>query len=151
LNPDFFDFDLFAVPEAQKLRDVVRGAGNQKVFVVFTGIDEEPALFPFLQKIFQATKIDIEQDTYYLPLTAEASFGLAAIPQAKESEIIIIFGFTPPQAGLHLQVPRYQITPFRGQKLLFADALPAIYQERQAGKKEMSGALWGAMKALFLN
>lgn len=151
MNPSFFDFDLYAAPESNLMQLELKGQGQRAIFIAYFGDDEQQLLTGFLKKIVQAAELKLEADTRYLSLTSKANFSLLPLSNALSCTTCIVFGWTPKELGLQFQVPTYQIMNFSGVRILFADALLSIYEERQAGGKAKSGALWNALKQLFLN
>lgn len=151
MNNLFFDFDLFVVPERDQHTINAQGQGSKRLLVVFEPNDEPEELSRFLAKVLQAAKIDMNEDAYLLPLHVEEKLNLSAFCQDKDIRQVIIFGLSPDNLGLHYNYKRYTPFVFRNRTYLIADSLPAIYEERQAGGKRMSGALWKALKEVFLN
>lgn len=149
MNNDFLNFDLFAVPDPLTAHQQCQGEGKKEVFIAFYG-SEKGQLKSFIQKIFQAAKVDLQEDVIYFFSTEKHPFGLIPLCKDKNCTVAIVFGYTPQEVGVQIQLQPYQITPFNDMKVLFIDALETIYEERQAGKKEKSGALWNALKQLFL-
>jgi hypothetical protein len=128
-----------------------QGANQKEVIIFFSGDEiEEGALISFLAKVFQAIKIDLQQDTCFINMVLIQSLNLAAMLQKYKAKSIILFGLEPPQLGIQFQLPPYALIEHQGVQYLRVDDLKAIYDERQNGGKKMSGQLWKAIQKLPL-
>lgn len=150
MNNLFFDFDLFVVPEPKQNAKIHRGEGKRGILVVYEPIEEELELTTFLGKVLQAAKIDMSQDIFLVPIRQEEGFSFRSFCRGKDVKEIISFGIPPEKLGLHLNYKHYLPLIFNQRTFLFTDALYAIFEERQLGGKKMSGALWKALKTMFL-
>lgn len=149
MYPQFIDFAILNVPEKDHLADQLRGQNQQHVLVVFHDTDENEELAVFLGKIFAAVQIDLHKDTILLKLTSFERFSFAGLRQMQDIQTVILFGIHPEQLGVQFVTPPYHPIRHENITFLFADDLQAIFAERQAGGKQMSGALWKALKDLF--
>lgn len=147
----FFDFDLFVVPERTQNTKTLQGKGERGIFIVYEPNEELIELPGFLSKVLQAVKIDMDKDIYLLPLGPGSSFSFSALCGEKEINHIISFGIPAKRLGLHFNYQLYSPHGFNNRTFLFVDPLQAIFEERQAGGKRMSGALWKVLKTLFLS
>ena len=113
--------------------------------MLFRSEPAHPGNLDFLKKILLAAGLDLEQDTLLAQIqeTEQSSF----LPKAKEKhpDTVLVFGPSPEQIGLNIQIPRYQPTPFYGTVLLFADKLSALEPD-----KTRKTNLWQALKQMYL-
>lgn len=149
LEPTFLDFDLLDVPERDSANAQMRGQNQKKILIVFPCAESNEELEAFLGKIFAAVQLDIKKDATLLKLTAHQRFSFIGANQARDFEKVIAFGIDAARMGVQFATPHYQPVQHEGITFLFADDLEAIFAERQAGGKQMSGALWAALKDIF--
>lgn len=150
MSASFFDFKLFAIPENDNSASRCIGENTKHLLLIYNPAEQLEELQPFLSKILQAVQLDLQKDALQLTVNTEECFQLAAIANNKNCKTVIIFGHPLPQLGLHLELPMYYPTLHQGITFLVADPLLSIYQERQNGGKKMSGALWSALREIFL-
>lgn len=150
MNSSFLDFKIIAAPDQLALPERCVGGNQKKILVVYCS-GKENLEKPFLAKVLAAAKIDIEQDILTLQLTAGEKFSLAQLLNFAPFNYCLLFGITPQQAGIQIQPTLYQAFVLGQKTFLFADDLAVIQEERQKGGKEKAGALWMALKALFVD
>ena len=148
-EPTFLDFDLLDVPERDSVSAQLRGQNQKKILIVFPCDESKEELEAFLGKIFAAVQLDIKKDAILLKLTVRQRFSFIGVNQAHDFDKVIAFGIDAARMGVQFATPRYQPVQHEGITFLFADDLEAIFEERQAGGKQMSGALWAALKEIF--
>ena len=104
-------------------------------------------ILEFLEKILEAIQLDLIQDTLFINIKSEE---VPAFQEIRKNKLqsLILFGIPPEEMGIRLQINRYQILNHQDIKILWADDIKAIYEERQAGGKQMSGQLWKALQVL---
>jgi len=147
LNLDFFESELFILPNTKQALERAKGLNERSILVVMVGIEEQlPDLLNFLRKITTAAKINLDKDTAYLTLTPKHKIGWTGISQNINPKQALIFGKTPAELGLHLQVTPYQPFEFQGVQFIFADALSEIEQDQEKKK-----ALWSVLQSVFLS
>ncbi len=149
LQPTFLDFDLLDVPERDSVSAQMRGQNQKNVLIVFPCDESKEELEAFLGKIFAAVQLDIKKDTIILNLTDRQRFSFIGTNQAQNFKTVIAFGIDAARMGVQFATPPYLPVQHEGTTFLFADDLEAIFEERQAGGKQMSGALWAALKEIF--
>lgn len=146
----YLDFELFARPERQLSKADLRGEGQQGIFIAYQVDEAEADRLAYLKKILTAAKIDLDKDVSYLSLKADESVYLNTqvfpVPLAQ----VILFGVRPEQLCLNFQLPPYQPVSYQKMAFLWADNLGVIQEERLAGKSQKAGALWLALKHIFL-
>ena len=123
---------------------------NQKHVLLVANWGENAELRGFLDKVLAAVKLTIEHDTCYINITPAKRLSFPAIVNAHDIKYVLLFGYPPQNLGLNFTLPLY--TPVRLNNIIFlaADPIEQIYEERQKGGKQMAGALWKNLKAIFL-
>lgn len=151
MNNQFFDFDLFVVPTRKQNTKIHHGNGEKGIFIIYESKEEEVDLTNFLAKVLQAAKIDINKDIFLVSLKPDELLDFSAFCHERQIKHVLSFGIAPKRLGLHLNHQLYMPFLFNQRTFLFVDSLPAIFEERQEGGKRMSGALWKALKEVFLS
>jgi hypothetical protein len=149
LNTSFFDYKVFLPGTGAEVQQKLRGQQAKGLLLLFTTHPEEAELLDFLKKIFSAVQYDLEQDAAYLSVNVTQSVNVASLAKINASKTVICFGFALPQLGFHFEIPSYYPFQHQGITYLFVDDLLNIYQERQAGGKKLSGALWKCLQEIF--
>lgn len=150
MNPTFFDFQLFPVPEQAQPKNSVKGAGDQGIWIWYEAeTGQQAEIESFLAKVFGAAKIDLAQQTKYSCLTKEESISFRHIEGSGEAKFVFLFGISGKRLGLHFQLHPYQPVHFGTTTFILADSIADIFEERQSGGKEKSGQLWRTLKACF--
>jgi len=99
----------------------------------------------FLTKVLVAAQLNLDRDALFVEVPATQPVGLLMDIRRKKPDHILVFGLPAAQLGLSINVQLYQPFEFRQMTFLFADALPALEQN-----KEKKGQLWTALKTMFL-
>ena len=99
----------------------------------------------YLDKILQAAKVQLEQDTFFVGLPLEACVPVAPFLKIKQPETVLVFGLRPNNLCLAFHPPLYQPLDFYGRTWLWSDALGAIENDKDKKMK-----LWTALQLLFL-
>lgn len=147
MNLDFFESELFILPNTKQALAQAKGLNERSILVVVAGKREQmPDLLDFLRKITTAAKIDLDKDTACLWVTSQQKIGWSSLSQNIHIQQALIFGKTPAELGLHLQVQLYKPFKFQGIQFIFADALSEIEQDPLKKK-----ALWTALQSAFLS
>lgn len=149
LEPEFLDFAIINVPESGDLSDQLYGQNRRNVLVVFQCDANNEELEDFLGKILAAVQLDLKKDTALLKLTANQRFSFSGLRRTYDFKTVIAFGISAGRMGVQFTTPLYQPVQHEGTTFLFSDDLEKIYEERQAGGKKMSAALWKALKEIF--
>lgn len=149
MNTSFLDYKVFVPGESAEQQQKLKGKHAKGLMLLFVSHEQQLELLDFLKKILIAVHFDLEEDTAYLDFNAKAAINVASLAAINTSKTVICFGFTLPQLGFHFEIPQYY--PFKHQNTtyLFVDDLLAIYEERQAGGKKLSGALWKCLQEMF--
>ena len=150
MNPSFRDFQIFSVSEPTKWKSQLKGKNTKGIFITYNVLDTENELQAFLAKILAAAKIDLEQDTLWLPAENIPSFSIAQLSSSNSVKYVLVFGRKPQDFGLNISIKLYQPFLLNNIRFVFADDLSIILKERKAGGKVKSAALWNCLKAVFL-
>lgn len=146
----YLDFELFASPDKQLQSSDLAGKGGRGIFIVYEADSSEQAQLDYLEKILAAAKIDMEQDVNILAVPPDGSIQLNPTAFSSTPQYILLFGVKPKQLGLNYQLPTYHPVTYQGATYLWVDSLATIQEERLAGKNQKAGALWLALKQIFL-
>ena len=146
----FLDFELFASPDKQLQSSDLKGKGDRGIFIAYEADAAEKERLEYLKKILVAAKIDMEQDVTTLAIPSGESILLNTAPFTKAPTYILLFGVQPKQLSLNFQLPTYSPVIYQGTTYLWVDSLGTIQEERLAGKNQKAGALWLALKQIFL-
>lgn len=146
----FLDFELFASPDRQLKASDLIGQGGREIFIAYEVDSAEKERLNYLKKILGAAKIDLEQDTRSLAVQPGESVQLDSAAFDAFPAYILLFGVKPKQLSLNFQLSAYQPVVYRETTFLWVDSLGTIQEERQAGKNQKAGALWLALKQIFL-
>lgn len=99
----------------------------------------------FLSKIIAAIKHDLDNDAIRLFLENDAKMSINSSITHYNSKNVLIFGLGNTQLGIFIQQKKYQPFEVQGVRYLFADSLSEMQIQ-----KELKGALWDALKRMFL-
>lgn len=146
----FKHINLFSLPETEKQAFEGFGNDNKAILLILRVKEWDQELKTFLGKILKAVDLDIEEDIYCINITNHSSISFSRLPGKNNYQNIICFGLAPTEIGLTVDCKMYQPFVLSNKNWLFAHNLQDIFEERQQGKKQMAGALWNAMKQLFL-
>ena len=149
MNTSFFDYKVFVPGESAQHREALHGTHAKGLLLLFVAHEQQLELLDFLKKILSAVQYDLEQDTAYLSINASEPVNVASLAAQNALNKVICFGVPLPQLGFHFEIPLYYPHKHQGVTYLFVDDLKAIYEERQAGGKKLSGALWKCMQEIF--
>ncbi len=141
LHSGIFDFPVFPLWE-NALREGSGGNGRQ-VLLCLTD-KKEPATGAFLEKVMAAVGIDLSGDAFSVHVPAGYQINFSSLDHEMGFETALFFGLRPGEAGLQLQVQKYQPVSFLGKTFLFSDSLERIQQQ-----PELKRPLWEGLKAVF--
>ena len=150
LNPQLFNFDLFAISDPKPFLKRGKGKGEKGILAIYVAETSDPELESFLKKVLAAANIKLENEVWLLHLHPGEHPSLSALRQAWPFSHVLAFGLSPGEAGIHFHCPAYVPMTIQGITYLFADLLRTIQEERQAGGKKMAGQLWKALQKIFL-
>ncbi len=120
------------------------GGFAAQVLVVLPASENVEAEKIFLKKVFSAVQIDFDRDALCLEISAGEIFSISKTVREKLPEKVLVFGFSPPEVGMALQVPMYQSFLWGGVSFLFSENLNLLENDRDRKTK-----LWAGLKAMF--
>ena len=145
MNTDFLQTDLFRVPEPENGLKHALGNNEQGVILIArTQPKTHEQEIELLEKILSAVKLDIKKDTLLFNVTNQELISFSQIIRNRTVNQAFFFGFTPPDLGLHLKIPKYHPLKFRGVWICFSDPLHELLQN-----KTLKAALWQALQQIF--
>ncbi len=109
---------------------------------------EEPnpaASRDFLSKVLTAANLNLNTDTLFAEIPVGQSCAIAPDLQEHAPKQVLVFGLSPTQLGLSIDVQAYDPIAFYGCTWLFADRLSVLEPD-----KVKKGQLWAALKQIFL-
>ncbi len=140
----FLDFDFY---QTDTTADLLLLGENKKLMLIVISDENElnDANIIFLEKIIAAIKYDFKQDTAYFFLHKEDKISITELISKQQIKDLLVFGINNTQLGIYANQKKYQ--PFYIQQVtyIFADNLSEIQAQ-----KELKGALWDALKKVFL-
>jgi hypothetical protein len=134
----FYDFEVYKVEENTAWKE---GLARDRSIVVLLK-EANSADLDLLSKIFQAVGKNLAEEVCVINT-------IITIPYKELTELfdlkkVLIFGFTPKDIGLHLNVAIYQSLVFQEVQLLFSHELETIANDLSKKKQ-----LWGQLQAMF--
>ncbi len=133
-------------PVAEPSLPEMGSGGFARRIAVFANLEPTgTAHTAYLDKILQAAKIQLGQDTFFAGLPAEACVPIAPFLKVKQPETVLVFGLRPNNLCLAFQPPLYQPLDFYGLTWLWSDALGVLENDKDKKMK-----LWTALQLLFL-
>ena len=146
----YLDFDLIRYPNTSDLLPIVQGEGRSGLLIIIeAGTDTAAAEIDYLEKIAQAVQLaPIDKQLFRLAVSLDTTFNASQLARHLGVERIIFFGVPPVKAGIKARLPQYDWQRISTLRILWADAIQTIRQEREAGKKEKALALWNALQVL---
>ena len=135
---------IFRVPQ-QSILDLARGGFARQVWVLSAEPEGQAEALDFLTKILAAARLNLEKDTLFVRLPAKTQVSILPALKVKHGEYILVFGLSPSDIGLTVDIPMYHPLPFYGTTFLFADALSSLEPD-----KALKSKLWQALQQMFL-
>ena len=141
----FLDFDFYQTNSATDI--AIFGENKKQMMIVIADETEQnDANIAFLEKIIAAIKYDFKQDTIYFFLQNDAKLTISELMAKHQIKDLLVFGIGNAQLGIYVHQKKYQPFYIQSVTYLFADNLTEIQ-----GQKELKGALWDALKKVFLH
>lgn len=134
----FYDFDVYKVEEDKSWKE---GLTQDRSIVVLLK-NASSADLDLLNKIFQAVGKNLAEEVCVINTTITIPY--KELTELFELKKVLVFGFTPKEFGLHLNVRIYQTLIFQEVQFLFSDKLEII-ANNLAKKKQ----LWGQLQTMF--
>ena len=140
---DFFDFNLYGVPDVDLQRIVGNRDARVGVLATTIGSDAERTM---LDKMLQAIKLGGLADVALLEVGADERASLAEILHTlNKTSCWLVFGRGARSLGWQFDVPLYQRINLQAHTFVFADAL-VVLQSDTVKKKQ----LWAVLQSIFL-
>jgi len=134
----FYNFEVYKVTEDDTWKE---GLTKDRSIVVLLK-DANSVDLDLLSKIFQAVGKNIEEEVCVINTTITIPY--KELTELFELKKVLVFGFTPKEVGLHLNVTIYQTLLFQKVQFLFSDTLEIIASNLSKKKQ-----LWGQLQAMF--
>ncbi len=139
-NKDFYNFKLYADLPDRVWMETIAAAGPTTVVVIQQANE---TTWHLLDKILGAVQQDLKKDCLVLQQEQPALY--KDIKQVVNLQRLLVFGWSPADLGLHLQLRPYQLATFEETQLLFSHNLAAI----AANKNKEKQHLWVKLQELF--
>ncbi|HAD11782.1 MAG TPA: hypothetical protein DCF33_05015 [Saprospirales bacterium] len=126
---------------------LAQAEGNfaRKVAVLFLAEPNSAANREFIAKVLSAANLNLQQDTLFAELPAHEPVSIAPDLKERKPGHVLVFGISPAQLGLSIQISLYHPTAFYGATWLFADSLSTLEPD-----KNRKSQLWNGIKTMFL-
>lgn len=144
------NFDVFDL--AAETGEILRFEGNnaRNILLIYEP-EADNNLLSFLERVFRAAQVDLQNDSYLLAVTDRSELpGYAQLSKSAEFQTFISFGFEPGDFGLHFNWAYYTPQEFQGKTFLFCDSVALLMEERAQNGSERSGPFWKALQHIFL-
>lgn len=133
-------------PIAESTLHALGSGGFARRIAVFASQEPSGAVqTAYLERILQAAKVELAQDTFFAGLPQEGCVPIAPFLKLKQPEIVLVFGLRPNNLCLSFHPPIYQPIDFYGLTWLWSDALGVLENDKDKKMK-----LWTALQLLFL-
>lgn len=152
MNNSFFDFELFAAPDRHAALEKIQGNGQAGIMAFYTIEGDSSKDQEYLAAILKPKPLafDLQKDVFFLALQKNEVISAAAIIQKHAPRYILLFGCEPKDLGIRIQLTDYQPIKFQGTAFLKADSLFRIRSDRENNDNRRAGALWNALKDMFI-
>jgi hypothetical protein len=134
----FYDFEVYKVAEDNTWKD---GLSKDRSIVVLLK-DANSENLDLLSKIFQAVGKNLAEEVCIINTIITIPY--KELTELFELKKVLIFGFTPKEFGLHLNVDIYQTLIFQKVQFLFSDELEIIANNLPKKKQ-----LWAQLQTMF--
>lgn len=134
-------YNIYPVEIASDLKECITGSNRKGILIVYT-LDDKGSL-DFLKKILSAVEVNINEVLSLVLKGAE----IVKIPDHYDNEKItkiLVFGALSKRICLNSIVSKYKVTEIKDIKVIFADSLVEIQNN-----KELKKNLWLSLKDLF--
>lgn len=140
-----FNQELIYIAAEKTALSNAEGSFARKVAVLALQEPNSAANREFLTKVLSAANLNLAQDTLLAEIPAQEPVSIAPDLQQRKPGQVLVFGISPAQLGLSIQISLYQPTAFYGATWLFADALSTLEPD-----KNRKSQLWNGIKTMFL-
>jgi DNA polymerase III psi subunit len=145
LSKDFIDFEIFAISDGLADDFEHKNAQALSTLVVFNEAEKKDDLLELLHNILSAAKLSVDKQVHTLSVTRNNAYSFIQMQSKAGFEKALLFGVTPADLGIHLDLHLYQPLPFQGCNFVLADKLADIQQDTNKKK-----ALWSCLKDIYL-
>ncbi len=146
LNSPILEFTLTAVPNENNSEINISGSNQKKFLIVCEMEEDHTANINLLEKILGAVKYNLNDDCQVICLKQNQSLSFSKIDKKEGFKNVLIFGPIARKLGLNFEFKWYDPIEHNDCRFLFADHLSVIQSD-----KAHKGALWGALKEMFLS
>lgn len=141
----FSDSDLlFRLPE-NTILPRLGGDFARQIAILVLAEPDAPGNLPFLSKVLAAARLNLEKDTAFAEIQPGECVSFLPILKDKHATHLLVFGLSPAQLGLAVEMQLYQAQIFYGATFLWADRLSVLEPD-----KTRKGQLWQALQRIFL-
>ncbi|MBR9921611.1 MAG: hypothetical protein GYB31_12305 [Bacteroidetes bacterium] len=142
MNSVFPEFQIFATGDAKQPSKQAKPAAGKRILLVS---DTEIAPHrEMVGKMIGAIQFDLVSDVQTIEITTEEAFSLMRLCRGSDIKEIILFGIDPEKLGLHLEWPLFRPLLLSGYKILQAESLNKI-----SNNKDNKLKLWNALQQMF--
>ncbi|MFN0213430.1 MAG: hypothetical protein ACKVT2_04175 [Saprospiraceae bacterium] len=106
---------------------------------------DKTAYRDFLDKVLTAAQLNLSKDALLAEIPSGEARAIAPDLAEYQPSQVLVFGVSPAQLGLSLEIQAYRPFTFYGCVWLFADKLSALESD-----KTKKTQLWTALKQIFL-
>ena len=142
---DFFDFDVFALPDQKFGLKNKKNTTQQEILVVYSNENDDPVLEELLRNILSAANLDIENGIVFLKTTPQERYSFHEINEKLSLKDLLFFGIPPSNFGLNYIVKHYQPLSVKKWRMLLINSLEEVHTD--VNKKK---ALWSCLKEMYL-
>lgn len=144
------NLDIIDVLDNEVVAQRCTGTNEKKILIVFQTGENEAAMRAFLAKMLAAAQLDLEKDVCTLSIMPFEKISFSRLRHQFDIQTCLAFGIPPEHLGIYMQIKPYELLEYNALRFVFVDDLQAVFEERQQGGKQMSGALWKVLQMLFL-
>jgi hypothetical protein len=144
-SSSFLDFKIFATSDQDFEQIVPNQSQSFTTLVVYESDERQEDLDTFLTNILAAAKLDLSKDVCILKTTTETAFSFIRLKTKVPIEKVIIFGISPKNIGINLDLKLYKPMVFQNSIFLLADKLTLIHSD--VNKKR---ELWNCLQEIYL-
>ncbi|MEZ4981791.1 MAG: hypothetical protein R2769_09435 [Saprospiraceae bacterium] len=143
-NNKYFGLQLIQSPELEDLSERFMGNGKKGCLIILEKVDSQNNNHPFLKKVLQSVDLNTDEDCFIWEKEPDESILLGPVLRNYKATTLISFGVDTQSLGFNFSLQKYQIAPLESGKILMADDLTKIEQD-----KNLKMMLWNSLKALF--
>lgn len=134
----FYDFEVYKVAEDSTWKEGI--VKDKSIVVLLKKANSED--LDLLSKIFQAVGKNLAEEVCVINTTVTVPY--KELTELFDLKKVLVFGISPKEFGLHLNIDIYKTLVFQQVQFLFSDALETIASNLPKKKQ-----LWGQLQAMF--